>query len=53
MRKISLKFRLTLWYTALMISVSAIVLTAITSFNQTMIDKDAERRLVSSVFHYR
>ena len=49
MRKISLKFRLTLWYTALMISVSAIVLTAITSFNQTMIDKDAERRLVRSV----
>ena len=49
MRRISLKARLTLWYTILMVGVSAIVLTFVTSFSQNMINKNYEERIVTAV----
>ena len=49
MRRISLKVRLTLWYTVLMVGVSAIVLTFVTSFSQNMINRNYEERIVNAV----
>ena len=49
MRRISLKVRLTLWYTVLMVVVAAIVLTFVTSFSQNMINRNYEERLVNAV----
>ena len=49
MRKISLKVRLTLWYTVLMVGVAAMVLTFVTSFSRNMINKNYEERIVNSV----
>ena len=49
MRRISLKARLTLWYTVLMVGVSSIVLTFVTSFSQNMINRNYEERIVSAV----
>ena len=49
MRKFPLKLRLTLWYTVLMVCVSAVVLTVVTSFGKNMIDRDAKERLVGAV----
>ena len=49
MRRISLKARLTLWYTVLMIGVSVIVLTFVTSFSQNMINRNYEERIVNAV----
>lgn len=46
---ISLKARLTLWYTVLMIGASAVVLTLVTSFSQNMIQKEYEERIVGEV----
>ena len=49
MHKLSLKYRLTLWYTVLMVVVSAIALTVVTSFSKNMINRDYEARIVDAV----
>lgn len=49
MKKISLKLKITLWYTLAMIIVSAIVIVMMNSFNTKMIELDTERRVTRTV----
>lgn len=49
MRRMSLKLRLTLWYTILMSIISAAALFAITSYSRNMVEQDAGERIVQAV----
>lgn len=49
MKKVSVKLRVTLWYTLVMIIVSAIVLITMASINKKIIERDACDRLIETV----
>lgn len=49
MRKISVKLRITLWYTLSMIIIVSVAFVAITSFGQNMMRRDMEERITKSV----
>ncbi|MDD4690508.1 MAG: ATP-binding protein [Eubacteriales bacterium] len=49
MNKLSVKIKVTLWYAAVMIVVSAIVLFAMTSINSKIINRDVSNRLIEAV----
>ena len=49
MRKMSLKLRLTVWYTLLISIISVFALFAITSFSRNMVEQDAKDRLLRTV----
>lgn len=49
MSKLSVKLKVTIWYTAVMMVISAIVLFAMSSITQDMITRDLETRLVRTV----
>lgn len=50
--KMSVKFRITLWYTLVMILVSAAVLAVMTSVSQTILARDTEKRVVQTVMDF-
>ena len=45
----SLKLKITLWYTIAMIIISGIVMAAMSSFSTKMIERDTERRIIGTV----
>ena len=49
MRKLSVKLRITLWYTLSMIIIAAVAFVAITSFGQNMMLRDMQERITKSV----
>ena len=49
MKKMSLKLRITLWYTLLISVISVAALFAITSISRNMVEQDAKNRLIRSV----
>lgn len=49
MKKMSLKLKITLWYTIAMIIISGIVMAAMSSFSTKMIERDTERRIIGTV----
>lgn len=49
MKKLSVKLRITLWYTLAMIIVSGIVLVSVSSFSKNMISRDVQARLARVV----
>lgn len=50
--KMSVKFRITLWYTLVMIMVSAAVLAVMTSVSQKIVVRDIEKRVVQTVMDF-
>ncbi len=49
MNKLSIKLRVTLWYSLIMIIISSIVLVIMVSFNQMLLERDFETRIVKTV----
>lgn len=49
MNRLSLKLKITIWYTAIMIVVSMIVLTAVNSIGKEMIARDTASKLIQTV----
>jgi len=49
MKKLSLKLKVTLWYTLVMLLLSSVVLIAISSIGRDMLDRDISERLVKTV----
>ncbi len=49
MRKLSVKLRVTIWYTVAMIIISGIVLVTVNSFSKSMIERDIITRLTRTV----
>ncbi len=52
MRKLSVKLRVTIWYTVAMIIISSIVLVTVNSFSRSMIEKDVQTRLMRTVDNF-
>lgn len=50
--KMSVKFRITLWYTLVMILISAAVLAVMTSVSQKIVAKDIERKVIQGVMDF-
>ena len=48
-RSFSLKFKITLWYTLFMLIFSVVVLSAMTAFTKTIMERDISRRIISTV----
>ena len=48
-RSFSLKFKITLWYTLFMLVFSAVVLSAMTAFTKTIMERDISRRIIRTV----
>lgn len=51
MKRLSIKFRVTLWFALLMLIIEALVLTFIMIINGTVVTNDPESRLISVVNH--
>lgn len=49
MKRISLKLKITLWYTLFMLGLSAILLGATYAFGQQLVDRDIQNRLIGTV----
>lgn len=52
MKKLSIKFKITLWYTIVMVLISGIVLAIMTSATQEMLERDIYDRIVKNVMDF-
>lgn len=52
MRKLSIKLKITLWYTIVMMLISGVVLAFMTSATQEMIERDISDRIVKNVMDF-
>lgn len=52
MKKLSIKFKITLWYTIVMMIISGIVLVVMTSATQEMIERDISDRISKNVMDF-
>lgn len=52
MRKLSIKLKITLWYTIVMMLISGVVLAVMTSATQEMIERDISDRIVKNVMDF-
>lgn len=52
MKKISIKLKITLWYTLVMMIVAGAVLAILTSASQEMIERDIAERITKSVMTF-
>ena len=51
MKRLSIKFRVTLWFALMMLIIEALVLTFIMIINGNVVTNDPESRLISVVNH--
>ena len=49
MNKLSIKLRVTLWYSLIMIIITSVVLVIMVSFNQQILERDLEARIIKTV----
>ncbi len=52
MRKLSIKLKITLWYTLVMVLISGVALVIMTSASQEMIERDISERITKSVMTF-